>query len=61
MSVVPAIEQLAESCTMKELERLAHKFLNKVEKEKMNTKQKKQMWASEYQLYLEKKKHTGKI
>lgn len=39
MSIVPAIVQLAESCTMKELEKLAHKFLNKVENEKMTTKE----------------------
>lgn len=56
MSVVPAIEQLAESCTMKELEKLAHKFLNKVENEKMTTKQKKQKWAEEYKNYFRNKK-----
>lgn len=56
MSVVTAIEQLAESCTMKELEKLAQKFLNKVQNEKRTTKQKRQQWAEEYRTFFQSKK-----
>lgn len=59
MSVIIAIEQLAESCTAKELEKLAHKFLSKVENEKKSLKQKRQEWKAEYTDYFNKKRSRG--
>lgn len=59
MSVIIAIEQLAESCTAKELEKLAHKFLSKVENEKKSLKQKRQEWKNEYTDYFNKKRSRG--